>query len=645
MAWTSNPALAPLERIKGWSDGDELPARSHETGWVGQKKVAAPAMLATAEVVAPVGTVGHVVYVPADGTLTFPFEFPAVFSARPQMHGAASMPVPDYVARVSAPVMGSSAEALAPVVVVAQDFTVAAPMMGSSAELAPGLPELSNDVVPPPMLAKVPADNGFPYEFPWLFGTDGFFVPTVTSTSAATPGALSAAVEMLEPTIAAGSTLDGVAMSAGAEVPEVAVSLSPAIAEAEVASATGELAPPEVASGALVSAMEMVVGAQLRLPTVAAGNVAAGVIAEASSDFLPPAVSSGALVASPLAECSCELFVPTVDVSAAPAVEPPVALAAAELTVPNVIVGHLVDAPMPLAASAELDVIDVTMGASVAVPGVMIADAEAPGFPYEFPFPLGEGAGILRPEVRMWTDTARPDALDAEAALPAPTVGAGATVAAPRMGASADAQVPNVVSGATVAAPRAATAASMLLPTHGPPAMSPTSTTYTSTGAFTYNVPAHCFKVDIAAIGGGKGGQNGSAAFNAGEGGQAASWQIVTLHRGVDFDWSVSSITGTVGAAGSGGSGNGGNTTVTVTGYGAVTAPGQTSLKSSGQDGDSAASPTHNGVTYVGGAGGTGNGGAGGAPGAGGAGGNGGLFSGSSGGPGGRGEVRFRAYQ
>lgn len=133
---------------------------------------------------------------------------------------------------------------------------------------------------------------------------------------------------------------------------------------------------------------------------------------------------------------------------------------------------------------------------------------------------------------------------------------------------------------------------------------------FTTSGAYTFNIPYWCRKIDVVLIGGGGGGSTATN-FNAGDGGHCGIWNTVTVIRGVDFAWSVTSITGTVGAAGAAGSGSGGapggaggNTTATATGWGGLTASGGASISGSGgiTQGTAAGNEVFDGQTYVGGA-------------------------------------------
>lgn len=641
MAWSPQPSLDLPEPTQGWFDTGEIPHREPVLAWVGQKKVPAESAGAVAVLVDPEPTSGATVFVPGVSTLVLPFEFPAQFAGRPQPHGGAVLLVPQIVARVDAPACSGSVELLPPDLVVGEDFAVSPPVMVASAGVETPVPSLGTAIIPPAMLARVPANNGFPYEFPWLFGQEGFFTPTVEATNQAVPDALESSAALSVPTVVSGAEVAAAVLGADAVWLTPIVGMTPPGVESPPLGAAAGLGIPGVASGAGVDGEPLSAAAAMYQPVVASGNVAAGVIAESSAGLHLPVVASGGGVVAEACGGSAELLVPVLDVSAAPSAEPPPMGADATALAPVVTVGHVVAAPV-MAASAAVVLPSPQMGVSVSVGNVMGADAEASGFPFTFPFPLGEASGILRPELSTWTDLAEPEALAASAQIPAPTPRVGVTVAVPAMTAGAAVVAPSVTAGATVAAPVASSSAAMPLPNHGPPAMSPAEVSYTS--AYTYNIPAHAIFIDIICLGGGRGGKDGGGGFSEGRGGQGGQWGTQTLRRGVHVDWSVSTITGSAGAAGTRSGNNGGNSTATVSGYGTVTGSGGSS-DASGQNGDGGGSQTVSGVTYTRGNGGTGNGGAGAAPGGGGAGGNGGLFSGSNGGNGAAGRVWFRAYQ
>ncbi|QNO01051.1 minor tail protein [Mycobacterium phage CELFI] len=213
-----------------------------------------------------------------------------------------------------------------------------------------------------------------------------------------------------------------------------------------------------------------------------------------------------------------------------------------------------------------------------------------------------------------------------------------------------------------------AAAAVRLLPAAGGEPENPGElTTISATGAYTYNIPSWATHVDIVAIGGGGGGAGGANVGNGdGQGGNAGTWQSVTVKRGVDIPSGVTQITGVVGTGGAGGdttlsSGNapgsaGNQSTALASGLSlsAAGGAGGSGINTTGGSltyGKSPGNLIFNGQTYTGGAQAgasnnpSGNGVAGNAPGGGGEGGGGTLFgTGSDGGAGGAGRVFFYAY-
>ncbi|AFI24940.1 hypothetical protein [Mycobacterium phage SWU1] len=185
------------------------------------------------------------------------------------------------------------------------------------------------------------------------------------------------------------------------------------------------------------------------------------------------------------------------------------------------------------------------------------------------------------------------------------------------------------------------------------PAFTPVLTTFATVGAYTYNIPDGAKFIDVILLGGGGGGK-GMALFDGwGRGGDAGSWAIVTLERGVHIPLSTKTITGLVGAGGAFGDGSatagkgggpGGNTTAIATGWAGLTAAGGaggTVVDPLSVAGKSPGDRTYNGQLYVGGAqqnSGSGNGNA---PGGGGAG---AQTSTQDGGSGARGQAWFFAY-
>lgn len=180
-------------------------------------------------------------------------------------------------------------------------------------------------------------------------------------------------------------------------------------------------------------------------------------------------------------------------------------------------------------------------------------------------------------------------------------------------------------------------------------------TTYSSAGAYTYNIPQWATHIDIVMCGGGGGG--GASSATRGSGGYAGEWAAVTLERGVDIPTATTQITGTVGIGGTGGNSNGasgangGNTTATASGWTGFTAAGGAggpgSSTSRQQAGFDAGNYIYNSVTYIGGTGGATTGGAGqpgNPPGGGGAGGSFAIFDWRRGGDGAQGVAHFYAY-
>lgn len=177
-----------------------------------------------------------------------------------------------------------------------------------------------------------------------------------------------------------------------------------------------------------------------------------------------------------------------------------------------------------------------------------------------------------------------------------------------------------------------------------PPPPRDVTMTYDAAGAWSWTPPPWAtvgMKIDIAAWGGGRGGNNGGST-SAGNGGQAGATASQTLTIGTDIALGAA-LSGTVGAGGVSNGGNGGNTTCTQTG---LTAAGATAANTA-QPGLNSAGITIGGKTYPGGVGGTtgstssvGQDGT--QPGAGGQGGGSLFFIGLAGGKGGAGRVIVR---
>src|SRR5690606_17440776 len=128
-----------------------------------------------------------------------------------------------------------------------------------------------------------------------------------------------------------------------------------------------------------------------------------------------------------------------------------------------------------------------------------------------------------------------------------PAVASGATVAPPRMEATAGLFEMTVASGSVVSGVVFEASAAMPTPDHGPLPMSPVTQQYTSAGNHTYNIPSDAIYIDIILLGGGAGGDGGTAAFGTGGGREAGKWASMTIQRGVDIGWNVTQIAITVG--------------------------------------------------------------------------------------------------
>ncbi|AVR77417.1 hypothetical protein SEA_TNGUYEN7_5 [Mycobacterium phage TNguyen7] len=176
---------------------------------------------------------------------------------------------------------------------------------------------------------------------------------------------------------------------------------------------------------------------------------------------------------------------------------------------------------------------------------------------------------------------------------------------------------------------------------------------FTTAGAYAFNIPANCRYIDVILLGGGGGRQSSLAILNVGASGLPGKWFSVTLKRGVDIPWGVTQITGTIGAAGTGGGGipsvlpggPGGDTTATFSGGGAYKGDGGAGglgwATRETARGKSPGNLTFNGKTYTGGGAATGDNQAGKPPGGSGSGHYPGFGSGQPGAPG---AAWFRAY-
>lgn len=139
---------------------------------------------------------------------------------------------------------------------------------------------------------------------------------------------------------------------------------------------------------------------------------------------------------------------------------------------------------------------------------------------------------------------------------------------------------------------------------------------FTASGSIT--IPVGCRYVDVVCVGGGGGGQKGTApvigASYDGDGGWGGTWAWRSLQRGVDVPWTARTITVTVGAGGAAES-NGTASTIVVEGWGTLTGAGGNRRNSVNNDRDGqppsggnsnivsgvARDVVLNGVTYAGG--------------------------------------------
>ncbi|QZE10476.1 hypothetical protein SEA_SCOOBYDOOBYDOO_130 [Mycobacterium phage ScoobyDoobyDoo] len=173
------------------------------------------------------------------------------------------------------------------------------------------------------------------------------------------------------------------------------------------------------------------------------------------------------------------------------------------------------------------------------------------------------------------------------------------------------------------------------------------SATFTTVGAWSWDIPFWVRKIEVVLIGGGGAGEGMNVAGIWGEGGRGGQWQGAVFVRGEDIPNTATQITGTVGQGGVStfGAGNPGQPTIAyVNGSPILTANGGRGGSASNLDtpGRSPGNFTFNGVTYIGGAQQDGQSSTGYAPGGGG---GGSRVSLTTGGMGGRGQAWIRAYQ
>ena len=133
-------------------------------------------------------------------------------------------------------------------------------------------------------------------------------------------------------------------------------------------------------------------------------------------------------------------------------------------------------------------------------------------------------------------------------------------------------------------------------------AFTPTLTTITTAGAYTYTIPTGCTKVDVILLGDGAGSGGGGPGCVAG---QAGTFATATLTVGTTITGST--ITGTVGAGGAAGGvytggGAGGGTTAAGTGWAGLSASGGVEVTDGSRaPGKGAGTQVFNGRSYVGG--------------------------------------------
>lgn len=173
------------------------------------------------------------------------------------------------------------------------------------------------------------------------------------------------------------------------------------------------------------------------------------------------------------------------------------------------------------------------------------------------------------------------------------------------------------------------------------PTPSETTTAFTGSGLYSYEIPWWATSVDVVLVGAGGGGDNG-VTLAVGDGGGSGSWATRTLDRGDNIPWESTIISGAVGAGGAPNEGNGAATTATAAGMSTLTAIGGIGGAATDSDGESPGERTFNSALYAGGEAQESLGENGNAPGGGGAGGA--LLGGTSG-AGADGAAYFRAYR
>lgn len=246
MPWgTEFPTRVRTHRTAWSAELTALPGPPHREVWTSPGAQAnAPALTATAQLLAPAVKSGVVANLPATGE-SFPHQFPwqfsgpgATLSAKAELltPSVGVGPVP-----AAAPILAASADLLAPTVsVTTEDVIVEVPLLTASAEM-PTADLVA--VVEVPLLTASAATNGFPYQFPRSFAPNGFLVPDLVA-EASLPTA-EASADLLPPGVSVNYSAAAPIATAAAEVPTPAVS-SGAGMGAPLMGATAELLAPTV---------------------------------------------------------------------------------------------------------------------------------------------------------------------------------------------------------------------------------------------------------------------------------------------------------------------------------------------------------------------------------------------------------------
>jgi len=488
-----------------------------------------------------------------------------------------------------------------------------------------------------------PLEDGFPYEFPFVFPEASASVhmalsagtPRVLGMPVLVPVDTTAAlsVEALEPAVTVGYRLavPRAEMELSAEDPTI-----PGVGVRIVAPTAGlpqgfpYVFPFELA-GRRTELMA--------LPPVSVVTGGRGQVAEAAGvalTALPPVVRSGVVRQPPTAEL--ELSAPAPDAGVSYRLSPPTPAMHLDMDAPDLESGVRVTVPR-----AEMTLTALLPTAGIRVSIILrppAAGTIAGGFPYEFPFELADPADVpatLRayPPVVSTGATLRPPTAAASLTAPPPVVVAGGRAKPPVAAASFAASTPAMVRVGMVAKPPMAM---LTLAGQAPTRvrMSPMLVTVTNNGRT--RVPRGYRYISRILLGGGAGGANGSL-FGTGNGGRPGTYE-----DGVWDRWAlpeIGSVNVSIGGGGSGDGNAGGTTQIWGDAYDEVTYSGQTATAAGGsgtqspRDAKGPGNRTAQGISAVGG---TGNGSE---PGSGGRGGASG-FSGTGGSPGAKGRVWLR---